>query len=111
MGHFSEEIRKRHEEYKQEENFLMVAFPKIGCGRAGGDWDQYFSKIRTFARENPHLKVTVCELSPEEDSRRNPKRKPGFGREPMQVEDLHLPSPCAPHSPFAAYTDCSREAV
>ena len=45
-------------------NLRSVAFPSnIGCGLAGGDWEQYEEVIEAFAKENSSIKVILCSLS------------------------------------------------
>ena len=40
-----------------------VAFPKnIGCGLAGGDWNEYLNVIQWFANQNRRMQVKVVEL-------------------------------------------------
>lgn len=39
-----------------------VAFPyKIGCGHAGGHWENYLEMINNFAKRNPDVQVLVCQ--------------------------------------------------
>jgi hypothetical protein len=41
-------------------NIISIAFPyKIGCGLAGGKWEDYESMIYKFAKENPNIKVKI----------------------------------------------------
>jgi O-acetyl-ADP-ribose deacetylase (regulator of RNase III) len=77
-GQFSPgSIKKEEEEYRNREeyfknclkelkNFVIanhvkkVAFPyKIGCGLAGGNWNNYFQMLNSFAKEVNMEKVTV----------------------------------------------------
>lgn len=47
-------------------NIRSVAFPeKIGCGLAGGDWDNYLEMLDNFASANPNIKVYVVSKDPE----------------------------------------------
>lgn len=39
-----------------------IGFPKnIGCGLAGGNWEDYFKLISRFALENKHIQITIYE--------------------------------------------------
>lgn len=41
----------------------VIAFPfGIGCGLAGGDWEEYSKAILSFAENNNHLKILIVKL-------------------------------------------------
>jgi O-acetyl-ADP-ribose deacetylase (regulator of RNase III) len=51
-------------EWSQENKIKSVSFPyHIGCGLAGGSWDQYNQLIDKFATNNPTINVTICRLN------------------------------------------------
>lgn len=40
-----------------------IAFPaRIGCGAAGGNWDDYYNAIKDFAKLYPHVIVEIITL-------------------------------------------------
>ena len=39
-----------------------IAFPKIACGLAGGDWDTYYSIIQKFAENNTKHEIQIYKL-------------------------------------------------
>jgi O-acetyl-ADP-ribose deacetylase (regulator of RNase III) len=42
-----------------------LAFPyKIGCGLAGGNWDDYFTTIKRFSNENSYIKFVMYKYTP-----------------------------------------------
>jgi len=45
------------------ENLESIAFPhKIGCGLAGGSWDNYLKIIRIKSEERPDIKISIYKL-------------------------------------------------
>lgn len=41
-------------------NIQSIAFPyKIGCGIAGGKWEDYLEMLNEFADNNPHLDIKI----------------------------------------------------
>ena len=45
------------------EGLVSVAFPyKVGCGMAGGKWEEYEAELRGFAENLPNVDVAVCRL-------------------------------------------------
>mmetsp|Transcript_1219 Transcript_1219/g.3539 ORF Transcript_1219/g.3539 Transcript_1219/m.3539 type:complete len:249 (-) Transcript_1219:210-956(-) len=42
---------------------LSLAMPaRIGCGSAGGNWDDYLGEIHRFAHEHPQIQVAIYEM-------------------------------------------------
>ncbi len=44
-------------------NIKSIAFPMgIGCGLAGGNWNDYFALIKKFKQSRPETKITIYKL-------------------------------------------------
>lgn len=57
-------------------NLRSIAFPmNIGCGLAGGVWNNYEGMIRKFSKDNPRVNVIICSLGDNTD------REVGIDRE------------------------------
>lgn len=55
-----EYFKKCLNEISQLPNINSVAFPyKIGCGLAGGNWDNYLNMIKDFADKNLQVEVVI----------------------------------------------------
>lgn len=46
-----------------ELNITSIAIPyKIGCGLAGGNWEQYYNALNEWANNNPTIKIVIYKL-------------------------------------------------
>lgn len=44
-------------------NIKSCAFPfKIGCGLAGGNWDEYLKLLKDFETKNPNIQIVLYQL-------------------------------------------------
>jgi len=59
--YFEQCLQKISELLPQNSN---IAFPyNIGCGLAGGNWDNYYKMINLFANNNPTCNVVIIKLN------------------------------------------------
>lgn len=50
----------------QIKDIKSVAFPmNIGCGIAGGKWQDYFKMLNDFAESHPHIEVVIYDIGDE----------------------------------------------
>ena len=46
-----------------ELNITSIAIPyKIGCGLAGGNWEEYYNALNEWANKNPNIKIVIYKL-------------------------------------------------
>ena len=46
-----------------ELNPISIAIPyKIGCGLAGGRWEQYYNALNKWANNNPSIQIVIYKL-------------------------------------------------
>lgn len=56
------------EEISKIKNLKSIAFPyKIGCGAAGGNWNNYLKMIKDFSNNNPEVKIAILKLIEEKN--------------------------------------------
>ena len=58
------------------EGLTSVAFPhRVGCGMAGGNWEQYERLLISFASSHPAVDVVVCKLPAASGALSNPRKR------------------------------------
>ena len=62
LNWFKDAIDKFLEQVKNEDK-INIAIPyEIGCGLAGGDWNDYYKVLSDYCNNNPKISITIYKL-------------------------------------------------